>query len=169
MTRLSYLALSCRYGNVIEIFGYKRAGGRVISKNRCVKRYVIKFIYNIARPSESGQAVILFIRPPRRTSLTESLWQGARRIGIAIRVTLRKLQPRLLAPIRGSRLGGGTAAALECAIAGTSPLATAAAAAWRSERACASSTCAAAAPRESGAGAADADEEWGNRSSAWSN
>ena len=51
----SYLALSCRYGNVIEIFGYKRAGGRVISKNRCVKRYVIKVIYNIARPSESGR------------------------------------------------------------------------------------------------------------------
>jgi hypothetical protein len=34
------LALPCRYGNV-EIFGYKRAGGRVISKNQCVKRYVI--------------------------------------------------------------------------------------------------------------------------------
>lgn len=47
---LSFMTHDCRtarstkyhagYGNV-EIFGYKRAGGRVISKNRCVKRYVI--------------------------------------------------------------------------------------------------------------------------------
>ena len=52
VVRLALPEYHAGYGNV-EIFGYKRAGGRVISKNRCVKRYVIKVIYNIARPSET--------------------------------------------------------------------------------------------------------------------